>query len=95
MLADEMIEIDENKRCSEIVDGKSVSISSECEVEKELHERHVLASNTTPEESASRHTFISDKSESADHRERKNLIQQYLPKSHFITCLCMFTKLHA
>lgn len=68
-IEDEMLEIDENKRCSEIVDGKSVLVSSECEVEKELHEPHILANNSSPKESASRNTFFSDKSESADHRE--------------------------
>ncbi|KAL8111136.1 uncharacterized protein LOC141671457 [Apium graveolens] len=68
-IEDEMIEIDENKRCSEIVDGKSVLVSSECEVEKELHEPNILANHTSPEESASQNTFSSDKSESADHRE--------------------------
>lgn len=74
MPADEMIEIDENNGCSEIVDGKSVLLSSECEVEKELREPHILASNTSPEESASRNTLFTDKSESADHREGEKSI---------------------
>lgn len=64
-IEDEMTEIDENKRCSEIADGKSVLVSSECEVEKELHEPQILANNISPEESASRN----NNSESVDHRE--------------------------
>lgn len=68
-IEDEMTAIDENKRCSEIMDGKSVLVSSECKVEKEVHGPHILANNTSPEEYASRNTFFSDKSESADHKE--------------------------
>lgn len=94
MLADEMTAIDENKRCSEIVDGKSVLVSSECKVEKEVHGPHILANNTSPEEYASRNTFFSDKSESADHKEGEKLIPQYLPTPPFITYLCMLTELH-
>lgn len=94
MLADEMTEIDENQRCSEIVDGKSVLVSSECEVEKELHEPQISAKNTSSEEPAFRNTLFLNTSEFADHKEGEKLFPQYLSKSLFFSYIFMLTELH-
>ncbi|XP_017258015.1 uncharacterized protein LOC108227404 isoform X1 [Daucus carota subsp. sativus] len=75
-IEDEMTEIDENQRCSEIVDGKSVLVSSECEVEKELHEPQISAKNTSSEEPAFRNTLFLNTSEFADHKEGAGVVDK-------------------